>query len=352
MTQPKGALQYVFDAINNRWVAWKGTGAGFAGVTLESAAGSPIDVTDGTSDNVAPLTILDTASLGYLLQGSTWDRARSLPSDTDAQVAAQDGLAGVVNRSYGFNGTTWDRSRSFNGSADALTPPTLGLVGTRAFLNGYNGATWDLLRSLGNNLDGSGAQATGVLLVNATVRGFNGTTFDRILSFAGNADNLTAPTLGLLGSAGFNLLFDGTTWDRARSASAANISATTQAPALVAAPGNWTLTSAPAVNTVATATRAAGAAGVRHVLTSICADLNCVSAVTVPLVLVVRDGATGAGTILWQRRLTGTAGTTTKIEMTGLNIVGTAATAMTVEFTAAPALTDFETVSATGYSVA
>lgn len=118
---------------------------------------------------------------------------------------------------------------------------------------------------------------------------------------------------------------------------------------LVTAPGEWTLTNAPAVSTVASATRAAGAAGVRHVLKSIQASLQAVVAQAVPVVAVVRDGASGSGTILWQDRLIAPAGFNGVISVDGLNIVGTAATAMTVEFTAAPVATNFETISATGY---
>lgn len=118
---------------------------------------------------------------------------------------------------------------------------------------------------------------------------------------------------------------------------------------LVTAPGEWTLTSAPAVSTVASATRAAGAAGVRHVLKSIQASVQAVVAQAAPVVAVVRDGASGVGTILWQDRLIVPAGFNGVISVDGLNIVGTAATAMTVEFTAAPTATNFETISATGY---
>jgi hypothetical protein len=77
--------------------------------------------------------------------------------------------------------------------------------------------------------------------------------------------------------------------------------------------------------------------------------LNCVAAVTVPLVINVRDGATGAGTILYTERITGLAGTTVRVERSGLNLVGTANTAMTVEFAAAPAAGDFQCVNLNGY---
>ena len=112
--------------------------------------------------------------------------------------------------------------------------------------------------------------------------------------------------------------------------------------------GGWAITSAPAVSTQATATKAAGAAGVRHVLTSIQASLNAVVA-QAQVGIVVRDGASGVGAILWQDRVTAPAGVDVRISLSGLSIEGTAGNAMTVEFTAAPTATNFETVSATGY---
>lgn len=115
-------------------------------------------------------------------------------------------------------------------------------------------------------------------------------------------------------------------------------------------PGEWTLTNAPAAATQATATRAA-VAGVKHILKSIQASLQAVAAQAAPVTCVVRDGLTGAGAILWQDRLIATVGTNGQISVVGLNIVGTSGNAITVEFTAAPAATNFETVSATGYDV-
>lgn len=118
-----------------------------------------------------------------------------------------------------------------------------------------------------------------------------------------------------------------------------------------ASPGEWTITVAAAVNVTATVTKAAGGAGVRHVLTSLRGVVNAVAAQTTPLVLVVRDGATTAGTILWQSKVTALIGTDGVIDATGLSIVGSANTAMCIEFTAAGTTNNFETISGTGYSV-
>jgi hypothetical protein len=167
---------------------------------------------------------------------------------------------------------------------------------------------------------------------------------------ADNADGQAAAVTGLQGVVARNQGWNGATWDRMYLASAANQAAQPKIGVqLVSFPGNWTLTSAPVAATQATATRAAGAAGVRHILTSIQASINAVAPVTVPLVIVVRDGTSGAGTILWQDRLTAVIGTDSRVSISGLAIVGSVATAMTIEFTAAPPATVFETVTATGY---
>jgi hypothetical protein len=113
-------------------------------------------------------------------------------------------------------------------------------------------------------------------------------------------------------------------------------------------PGEWTLTNAPAAATAASATRAL-TAGVRHILKSLQFSLMGVAAQAAPILCVVRDGATGVGTILWQDKLVAPIGFSDRISVAGLNIVGTAGNAMTVETTTAPAATNFVTVSATGY---
>lgn len=125
----------------------------------------------------------------------------------------------------------------------------------------------------------------------------------------------------------------------------------TQNPLIVSGPLCWTLTNAPAVNTIATDTRAAGGAGVRHVLTSLaCNIINVTNANLVaaaPVMVIVRDGASGVGPILFQYGAIGQI-----LSPTGLFILGSPNTAMTVEFNVAPGATNFEVVSATGFSIA
>jgi hypothetical protein len=147
-------------------------------------------------------------------------------------------------------------------------------------------------------------------------------------------------------------IFNGAAWDRARTNSAATLAGATQPFAqLVADPGEWTIVHTPAVNVQATATKAAGAAGVQHVCRSISAALNALTAAAETTVLLnLRDGATGAGTILWALRLHAIPAGTTGIAIAGLNIFGSAATAMTLEFAAAGGANTFESLSASGYS--
>jgi hypothetical protein len=148
--------------------------------------------------------------------------------------------------------------------------------------------------------------------------------------------------------------FNGSSFDRVRTASAITFDADTASigAQLATRPAEWTLTNAPAANTDAFATRAATANGERHVLTSICCDLNAVAALAAPISIVVRDGPVGVGTVLWQRRLIAPAGFTASVEISGLNIAGSPDTAMTVETNGGPGATNFVTLSATGYTVA
>lgn len=156
----------------------------------------------------------------------------------------------------------------------------------------------------------------------------------------------------------FPQVFNGTTFDRMYGASAANLAGQSGKGANISAPpGQWSVVHAPAVNTQATASKAAGAAGVRHVCTGFVAGLaSDGTGMTVPaspVYVVVRDGATGAGTIIYETVIgvVTTAGAATSIVVGGLNLVGTAATAMTAEFTAAGGAHSFETISISGYDV-
>lgn len=107
----------------------------------------------------------------------------------------------------------------------------------------------------------------------------------------------------------------------------------------------------PAANTQATISQSAGAGSLRNVCTSITATWSSDAAPSAAQVKVyLRDGATGAGTIKWSATLSlpATAGANTGVTIAPLWIVGTAATAMTLEFSAAGGANTYEDVSMTG----
>src|SRR5262249_10155520 len=110
----------------------------------------------------------------------------------------------------------------------------------------------------------------------------------------------------------------------------------------------------PAANTQASASRAAAPAGVVQVAD--CITATFVAGTTAPSAVnstvVVRDGATGAGTVLWAAdfALAGAiAASAQPVRVCGLDLAGSVATAMTVEFTAAGGANTFENVTLTGY---
>jgi hypothetical protein len=115
----------------------------------------------------------------------------------------------------------------------------------------------------------------------------------------------------------------------------------------------WAINNAPAANTVATVSQAA-AGGLRHVCTSIYALLtNGVVAAQGNATLNLRDGASGAGTLLWtmDMAIPATAGTTRVIQLSNLNIVGSGGLAMTLEFVAAAGANTFEMVNICGFDM-
>lgn len=153
--------------------------------------------------------------------------------------------------------------------------------------------------------------------------------------------------------AGF--LFNGSTWDRSRGASASNkAAATSNASVQVEAGPRWRVTSTPAVSTKASASKAAGGAGVRHICDCITFSAGSTTAPALTKLNVdLRDGATGAGTIIASYTVVIPAATGQNVaphSICGLNLVGSDNTAMTLEFSAL--LTNlFQDLTISGYSV-
>lgn len=109
----------------------------------------------------------------------------------------------------------------------------------------------------------------------------------------------------------------------------------------------WSLSATPAATTQATVTKAA-VAGVQHVAQSIGFSISAVAAQAV-LTIALRDGLTGVGAIIWSLTVGPVAaGSNLALNFPGLNIPGTRGNAMTLEFTTAPAATNFESVALSG----
>lgn len=113
--------------------------------------------------------------------------------------------------------------------------------------------------------------------------------------------------------------------------------------------GTWSIFHQPVAATQATISKAAGGTTVKHVATGITV---CISAVAAQpdIIFNLRDGATGAGTIVWTARLAEATVGGSKCVVSGpLNIVGSSNTAMTLESAAAPAASNFASVTLSGY---
>lgn len=111
----------------------------------------------------------------------------------------------------------------------------------------------------------------------------------------------------------------------------------------------WAVFHQPVAATAATISKAAAGTTVKHVATSVTV---CISAVAAQpdVIFNLRDGATGAGTILWTARLAeATVGGSKCVTSPPLYIVGSSNTAMTLESASAPAASNFATVSLSGY---
>lgn len=171
-------------------------------------------------------------------------------------------------------------------------------------------------------------------------------------------DAISNPVAPLIGNAG--LVYDGTTWARRKTVSLTNmVPATTTTvrsqvgAALTEKSARWSVIHNPAASSQATASIAAEAA-VRHVAdcVSFSAGSTTAPALTA-LTIVLRDGATGAGTIVWTHQVVISAATGQNVVpygLCGLSLTGTTNTAMTLEFSAL--LTNLiESVSVSGYNV-
>lgn len=177
------------------------------------------------------------------------------------------------------------------------------------------------------------------------------------------ANNPSGQMVTPLGSAPLEVddyIFNGSSWDRQRSASSANYIAATTLTARndIGAPvtektGRWSVTSNPAGGTVASASIALEA-GVKHVVDTVCFSAGSTAApAATSLQVNIRDGATGAGTVIGVFEVDVPAAAGQNVAPTcvsNLNLVGTAGTAMTAEFNSGLASLK-ESIFITGHNV-
>lgn len=201
---------------------------------------------------------------------------------------------------------------------------------------------------------GSVASGSAVAGNPVPVAGVSGGNAIYLGGFLGSADAGTA-SAAVIQSMGHHA-YNGTTWDRQRTASAANLALGNSTGAeLVEYGPRVAVNSQPAVSTQATASVAAGGAGVRHVFDHVCFSGGSTTAPALTqLAINVRDGATGAGTVLvsFQAIVVGSTGQNVApyCSPVGANILGTANTAMTAEWSAL-LTNEFEQVTLYYYNV-
>ncbi len=334
------------------------TGAG--GWESERSAAGEQDGATGVGTAVATEYLFNSG--GPLLTGAVtpsqlgYDRARNLQGkgrgtstlaqagtlavgSTSLNLAAVVGLMpgspiiieqGLANEEVVYVATT--ATLPLTATAVPLASPT---VATHA--NGV-AAAWDIYVNKGPGLNGF--LATGIAIAEEAL-------WDPVSSLfylERSATQDAMPGVNIVAEA--PALWNGATFDRARSGSAATLAATSALGSeLTVLPGNWTVVSTPAANTQASAIKAAGAAGVRHICNSISASFAAGATAGAAVLVNLLDGAT----IVWSQYLTAPVGDVRAINLTGLNIPGTAATSMTLQFAAAGGLTTLESVTIGGY---
>lgn len=117
----------------------------------------------------------------------------------------------------------------------------------------------------------------------------------------------------------------------------------------------WDAQHVPAVNTQATATKASAGAGKRNVCTGFTVTLasNGTAPAAVQTVVSIIDGASGGGTALWTSviALPAVAGAMSSLVRSNIWLVGSAATAMTIEFSAGGGANTIQSVTMEGTTI-
>lgn len=268
-------------------------------------------------------------------------------------IIAYPAISSIAGLAVAQSSTLWNNVKDA-AAGDSLSSGILA-NGTMVF----NGLSFDRVRGdTTNGMDVDVTRINGVITpadayANPTTANqmwslngvFNGTTWDRVRTATADALASTGIQTGNVS------LFNGTTFDRQDGVSATNNTATTTVGVTYSASiSTWSVTDTDIGATQSIASKAAGGGTVRHVATSVTLCRGDTVA-AVPALINLRDGATGAGTIIrsWVIGVS-TINESRCVDLAGLNMTGTANTAMTLEFAAAGSATSTSTVTLTGYS--
>lgn len=351
------------EATFSGWYPWvrvtlgSATGSGTVRGKLIGQATVPGSTITATATISGPVQVEGRGTTGAAVLGNPVyvagkDQAGNLqPVRTDAN----GGVAPSIQ-------TTGDADNVSNSAATLNYPDTLTNrpIYVRTYPHYYNAVGWD--RAPGNTLGGffQGATANGASATeNPTlIAGVDGSGNKRRMFTDGNGGQLLrngAATMadGVSNSSASVFLdtsggilymptrqwgFDGVTWQRLKTASVANMSSATSSGARLSEKGARSSVLCNTAGTQCSASVAAGGAGVRHVADCIGFSASTSAAVVATdLTIALRDGASGAGSIIWRYVVSATATTGDQVPpftVCGLNLVGSDNTAMTLEWSA------------------
>jgi hypothetical protein len=247
----------------------------------------------------------------------------------------------------GFDGTLLRRIKTdTSGDAIAVGPDATGAAPTKNPLAvaGFDGTN---LRPIKTDTSGDaiavGPDAAGAPPTKnpVTVAGSDGTNLETIKTDTSGRPIVVGAAADGSATAGNPLYVggnDGTNAKAFKVASAANNTSTIQTGVMLHEKGaRWSVSSVTGSNTQASASKAAGAAGVRHVADCVQFSAESTAAIAASQDdVLLRDGATGAGTVLvqWRNAIVSAAAAQIGQALTfcGLSLVGSSATAMTLEY--------------------
>ena len=121
--------------------------------------------------------------------------------------------------------------------------------------------------------------------------------------------------------------------------------------AMQAVTDRWSVINTAGAAAQATISKAAGASGVKHVAKRAIMSHSAGATAGTPVAFNLRDGATGAGTVIATWELSSAANTSVTIDADNLELAGTAATAMTLESGGAGAAATVLSVTLIGYDL-